>query len=118
MAKKYIKKPDLNTRVGKYFLAKQKGMTKKDAQIVAGFSDVQHPDRIEKTQTYKAIEQVYYADELLKLISKEDIAKEQVKVIIQDRDLSAKNNAIKQALEKVEPEDQKAVEDRVVVVLR
>lgn len=118
MAKKYKKKADLNTKIGKYFMAKQAGKTKKEAQIVAGFGTPTHATRIENTETYKAIEQTYYADEMLKQISKEQIAKEQVKVILQDRDLSAKNAAIKQTLEKIEPEDQKAPEERVVVVLR
>jgi hypothetical protein len=41
------KKPDLNTRVGKYFIAKQKGLSKTEASIVTGYPLPTHTTRIE-----------------------------------------------------------------------
>ena len=63
--------------------------------------------------------QIGKKDELLKKISISDIAEEQKKVILQDRDLGAKNVAIKQALSKIEPDDTPGNEDdKVIIVLR
>ncbi len=119
MKKPIVKKADLNTKIGKYFIAKQQGKTKREAQVVAGFADTQHPTRIEATKTYQAIEQLHYKDELLKQISLRDIALEQIKVILQDDDLGAKNTAIKNAMDKIEADKILSDEaDKVLVILR
>lgn len=115
----YEKGPDLDTKIGKYFInRKVKKMTKKDAALAANY----YPSNtysIERTKTFKALEQKYYKDELLKKISVSEIAEEQKKVILQDRDLGAKNVAIKQALQKIEPDDTPGSEDdKVIIVLK
>lgn len=113
------KKPDLTSRIGKYYIARQKGLNKKQSQIVAGFADPMHPTRIEATKTYKAIEQHYYKDEILKKITLADIANEQIKNILQDQDKGAKNKAIEMALDRIEPSDSAPeVEEKIVVLLK
>jgi hypothetical protein len=112
------KKPDLESKPGKYFLAKKKGMTKKDAAISAGYADFAHTSIIEKTKTYQAIER-HFKDELLDVISLGTIAKELVKNIKQDKDRGAKNKAIEISLSRIEPD--KALtenDDKVLVILR
>lgn len=117
--KQRSKKADLNTRIGKYYINRQKGMNKKESQLAAGFADPMHPTRIEATKTYKAIEQRYYKDELLKQISLTDIATEQIKNIMQDNDRGAKNKAIEMALDRIEPESGGAeIEEKVVILLK
>ena len=110
---------DLDSRIGKYFLNRQKGMRKGEAQLKAGFPDTMHASRIEKTKTYKEIEKVYYKDALLAKIDIAGIAEEHLKNILQDKDRGAKNMAIKMALDKIEPEaKQERDDDKVMIILR
>jgi len=102
MPKLINKKPDINSRIGKYFIARNQGKTKTEASITAGYPSPTHSTRIEQTRTYQAIKQ-YYRDELLRQITLQDIAKEQIKNILQDSDRSAKNKAIEMALNRIEP---------------
>lgn len=111
-------KPDLRTKAGKLWLGIQKGKTKKVAAIEAGLN----PKNVSKamaTENYQALERSSYREEILKHITMAQIAGEHVKVIVQDKDLGAKNTAIKMAYEKIEPE---AVPDKdeqkVLVILR
>jgi hypothetical protein len=115
----YNKKPDLNTKTGKYFLNKQKGLTKVKSAELAGFAQPEkHTHQIEQTALYKAIERKHYSEVLQDKITIEQIADEQIKVIKQDKDLGAKNKAIEMAVNKIEPEDQKPDEEKVIVVMR
>jgi hypothetical protein len=98
------KKPDIDSKIGKYFINRQKGINKRQAQLQAGFPDGQHAHRIENTKTYKAIEKVFYKDALLSKITIHELADEHLKNILQDNDLGAKNKAIQMALEKLEPD--------------
>jgi hypothetical protein len=112
-------KPDLNSRPGKYFLLRQEGVPKGEAALRAGYPDVYHTPQIEKSKAYEAIEKVFYKDELIRHISLEQIAREQIKNILQDEDKGAKNKAIEHALSKLEPEDVgKEDFDKIVVVLK
>lgn len=112
------KKPDLNTRVGKYFLAKKSGMTKKDASIVAGYAHPNNVPKIEASKQYQEIER-HFKDELLDQITLSNLASELLKNVNQDDDKGAKNKAIEIALSKLEPD--KIIDgedDRVLVVLK
>ena len=114
-----IKKPDLDTRIGKYFVAKKQGKNKTEASIVAGYPTATHTTRIEATKTYQALEKAYYNDELLKRISLGQIVDEQIKNITQDNDRGAKNKAIEMALNRLEPLGMPVNnEEEVVVVMR
>ena len=113
------KKADLNTRVGKYFIAKQKGLNKSEASIVAGYPTTTHTTRIEQSKAYQAIERLYYKDELLNKITLGQIADEQIKNILQDKDKGAKNKAIELALSKIEPNEiLDDADERVIIVLK
>ena len=110
-----MKRVSLNSKAGKYYVARQKGKNKKESAIIAGYNP-SNITRIENTQEYKALS---YKDELLKQITLDQIAKEQLKVIMQDEDLSSKNTAIKNVMEKIEPEERASEEDeRVLVILK
>lgn len=115
----YKKKADLNSKAGKYFLNKQKGLTKTKSAELAGYAQPEkHLQQIEQTATYKAIEKKHYVDVIQDKISLEQIADEHIKVIKQDKDLGAKNKAIEMAVNKIEPDNQKPDEEQVLVVLR
>ena len=113
-----IKKPDLDTKIGKYFVAKTQGKNKTEASKVAGYPTAFHSTRIEATKTYQALEKAYFKDELLKRISLGEIADEQIKNIVQDQDKGAKNKAIEMALNRIEPQDAlMGEEDNVTITL-
>lgn len=113
------KKPSLDSRIGKYLIARKKGLTGKEAQIAAGYAVPTHSATIEASETYKALERTYFRDKVREKITMEEIADEQIKVIRQDKDLGAKNTAIKNTLEKLEPETALREDDeRLVVILK
>ncbi len=108
----------LDTKPGKYFLNRKKGKTKKESALSAGYADAAHTSVIEATATYKAIVRSY-KDELLDIIPLSEIAQSHAENIRQDRDLGARNAAIKMAYEKIEPEEVKDdKEDKLIVILR
>jgi|GEM_PF-2332862 len=112
------KKPDLNTKVGKYFVARQQGKNKSEASLIAGYSSPTHSTRIEQTKTYQVI-QKYFKEEFLQQSSVEELATELLKNIRQDIDKGAKNKAIELALNRIEPEKiQEDQDDKVIVVLK
>lgn len=116
--KKYKKKPNLDTKTARYFLARQAGNNQAEALKAAGYGvSNSQPGVIEKSEEYKEIKE-YFKDHLLKQISLEGIAKELIKNIEQDKDKGAKNTAIKMALDKIEPEaGSNDNDDQVLVVL-
>ena len=110
-------KPDLTQKSGKYFKARQKGLSKTEAALKAGF-DPRNTPQIEDTQNYKACVKKY-ADVLRDKIDLNEIADEQIKNILQDTDKGAKNVAIKQALDKIEPpEKEEFSSGEVTIVIR
>lgn len=114
-----MKKPKANSRVAKYFVARQEGKSKGEAQIVAGFPDTKHASRIEKTEEFKDLEKKYYSEVLLNEISLEQIAKEHVKNIKQDQDRGAKNKAIEMAMARIEPDKvAPEKEEQILVVMK
>ena len=112
--------PDLlNTRTGRYFVARQTHKTtKKEAAIIAGYPDGSNVGKIEDSKRYKQLEQVFFKDELLKQISLQTIAEELIKNISQDQDKGAKNKAIELALSKIEDKIKEESEEKVLVILR
>jgi len=117
--RKYKKKPNLESKEARYFLARQAGNNQADSLKAAGYGvSNSQPGYIEKSEAYREVKE-YFKDHLLNQISLNDIAKELIKNIEQDKDKGAKNTAIKLALDKIEPQDTSIDnEDKVLVVLR
>ncbi len=118
MTKKKLK-IDKNSRPFKYFVNRQKGMTKKDASIEAGYhSGPTNIASIEGSETYKAIE-ARYNEILTGVITMQEIAEYHADNIRQDTDRGARNKAIEMALAKLEPDKiTSRDDDKIVVVLR
>lgn len=119
--KEYKKKADLNTKAGKYFIAKKRGMNKKNAAIAAGYNPT-HTTAIEQTKTYQEIEKKY-KDVLLEKITMDEIASAHADNITQagatSVDRGARNVAIKMAKDWIEPDDTAGdSDDKILVVLR
>lgn len=97
------KKPNLNSKAGKFFIARAQGHNKAEAAAIVGI-DPRNVAQLERTQNYQAIEKKYSISEaILKQISLDEIAIELVKNILQDEDRGAKNKAIEIASNKLEP---------------
>lgn len=113
------KKANLDSKVGKFFLAKQRGLSARQASLEAGYSRgmMNQATKITKFKSYRAIEEVY-AKKLLTKISTDEIAEEHAKNIRQDENLAAKNTAIQMALDKIEPENTPPEEENVVIVFK
>ena len=114
------RKLNLNERVSKYIVARKKGLTQSKSKEVAGYPQTTNGYQIEQSDAYKTLEQTYFKDEIIQRITLGQIADEQVKVIKQDKDLGAKNTAIKNTLERIEPNEIGGQEDddKLVVILR
>lgn len=113
-------KIDLNSKAAKYFFGHTKeGKTKTQAMIAAGFGSASNITNVERTHTYQALK-AKYADKLESILSMDDVAAEHKKVILQDRDLGAKNKAIQMYAERVDPVEAEKGEDddRMIVILR
>lgn len=106
----------MDSRPAKYYLAKKRGATAREAAVQAGYGNTPST-QIEESKVYQAIER-HYRDEILGKLSLSNLADEHIKVIVQDKDLGAKNKAIEMALNRVEPDTPQAEEsDRVLVIL-
>ena len=110
-----VKSLDPNAKPVKYFLARQRGMTKKDAKLEAGYSLATPTTDIETTQPYKSLA---YKDILQKEISMQEIASINARNIRQEKDVGGSNTAIKLALDKIEPEQKQEDDDRMVIILK
>lgn len=118
-----MKKVSLQSKPAKYILGIRKGKTKTKAALDAGYSlntAMQNTDKIEKTLAFQQLnKQFSYKDEILKKTTLEEIASEQLKVVFQDENLNAKNTAIAQVVETLEPKgDTTDYEERVLIVLK
>lgn len=120
--KEKTKRPQITTKVGKYFMAVQKGKTKKEAQTIAGYATDTHATSIEKSKEFQAL-QVYFKDSFLKKMSMDEVSDaliDNIKQEGQERiDRNARNGAIKIALDKLEPEGGSKSDsaDKVLIVL-
>ncbi len=102
-------------KVRKYHIARLKGHNKNQARDIAGYSSNTLPLTVENSIAYKSIS---YKDTVLQQTSLETLAREQLKIVMQDKDLGAKNTAIKNVIDKLEPNNQIAdIEDKLVIVL-
>lgn len=112
-------KIDLQSKSAKYFFARQKTKTKKEACDIVGVLP-QNARDLEATETYQELTKIYFKDVLLKQITMPQIASELLKNIVQDTDRGAKNQAIKIALDKLEPngETGNGEDERVFVVIK
>lgn len=96
----------------------QKGKTPREAALAVGANPL-NASHIMQSQNYQALEKSTYKEEILKYISMAQIAEEHIKVIKQDKDLGAKNTAIKMAYEKIEPEGVVSNEkEKILVILK
>jgi len=114
--KQYKKKPDLNTRAGKLFIQQQKGLTDSESARAIGVPPTSVP-QIENTKTYQAITKKF-AETLLDKITMGEIADAIKDNIKQDSDKGAKNNAVKIALERIEPDNTPQQAQQVNIVLK
>ncbi len=111
------KKPDLNSKAGRYLLKRATGLNKSDSARAIGI-DPRDTTRLEKTKTYEVLQKTYFRDELLQKITLEQIALALADNIYQEKDRGARNTAINIALERVEPETNPISEEQVVVILQ
>jgi hypothetical protein len=111
-------KINLDSKIGKYYVNRKRGMNKTKAQLEAGFPDGMHASRIENTKTYKEIDKVFYKEALMARISLGELAEEHLKNIRQDVDRGAKHRAIEMALDRIEPDKTQRDEEKVLVVLK
>lgn len=109
---------DVSPKVMKYFKARKSGKSKADSAREAGYADIVHTGRIEKSQTYQQIER-RFSQVLLGRISMEDIADINVRNMKQDKDIGGSNQAVKIALDKLEAESRgHEDDDRMIVILK
>ena len=110
-------------RIKKYVLSRSKGLSKAESARAAGYTEstaVHATSQIEKTKEFSALAKRYFKDELLEQITLKEIATNLKDNITQDKDRGARNQAIKLALEKIEPTDKPEDDEnqKVLVVLR
>jgi hypothetical protein len=115
----------LNTKTGKYFMARQKGKSKKESALVAGFPEstaAHNTDKIEQSVTFNELT-VRYKDKLLEKITLDQIAEAHADNILQTGqeriDRAARNTAIAMAKDAIEPKDTLPHDegDKVLIVL-
>lgn len=112
---KTTKKPDFTLKSGKLFLAQQRGLKDIDACKVAGIAPKNIPN-LEATKNYQRCVEAF-KDKMLDIISMGELAEELKKNIVQDNDKGAKNNAIKMALDKIEPDNNLQQAQQINIVL-
>lgn len=112
-------RPNLNSKAGRYVIARVKGKNKTQAALSAGYSESTAKNAGSLVETSKEVQSIkaYYRDKLLGRISLDSIAEEHLKIVLQDDDRSAKLRAIELALDKIEPENIPQEEDKILVVL-
>ena len=122
--KKVSKEALINTKMGKYVVAKHKGNNKSQAARIAGYAEsmaLHGTHLIEKSQTYQELEKRYFKDELLAQTTLTELGNELLKVVRQDENLNAKNVAIAMAIAKIEPPEKDPTDDeanKVFVLLK
>lgn len=109
-------KADFTLKSGKLFLAQQRGLKDVEASKEAGILP-NNVLNLERTKNYQNC-QKKFKDALLENITIEKLAKETIKNIEQDIDKGAKNNAIKMAVDRIEPDKSIEQAQQVNIVLR
>ncbi len=118
-AKPYKAPINMQSKAAKFFVAHRlEKKPRKQALLQAGVTDLTNADKYIKSQTFQKLDKKY-GTFLEETIGMKEVAEEHKKNILQDKDLGAKNNAIKLFLERVEPEAQRQdEEDQMIVILR
>lgn len=106
------KKPDLNTKTGRYAIARLKTTTKKEAAIIAGMNPT-NVSRVENSPSYLAIKETF-KDALLRHITVDQLNARLAQIAINSEDNNSLN-AIKLAKEIIEPEATPKTPDTVQV---
>lgn len=116
--KHYKIEPDFRKKSGKLFLAiHQKGLRNCEAAKEAGITEKNVPN-LQATRNYQVLVETY-AEALKSKISMNDLATEQIKNIRQDIDKGAKNVALKQVLDRLEPIENESMDFGAVnIVIR
>lgn len=108
------KKP--SSRLIKYHKARLSGKNKEDSKTVAGYSPATTTTTIEKMDSYKRIS---LGDQIKEQMSEREIIAAHIENIKQDKDLGARNAAIKMAYERIEPDNAAPEQaERVIVILK
>lgn len=105
-----------NSKTYKYFKARTQGATKKEACILAN-ANPNSASQIENTKQYEILQE-NFKDILQKKLTKDIVAQEHIKIILQDSELPSKLQAIKLYTEITEPDKQTAQAQQVNIVLR
>ena len=113
---KTTKTPDFTMKSGKLFLAQQRGLKDIEACKIAGITE-ENITNLERTNNYKNCVQSF-KDALLDKTTLNILADELLKNIVQDNDKGAKNNAIKIAIDKIEPDKIPQQAQQVNIVLK
>ena len=93
--------PNLDLKSGQYFLRRRAGMTKSQAARSLGITPENVPNT-ERSKNFQALEETYAAA-LKNRITYGELAQEQIKNALQDADRGAKNTAIKQIADRIDP---------------
>lgn len=105
----------LQTKTGKYYMARKKAKTKSEAAAIAGISPT-NIVKMENNQTFKALER-HFKDEFLAQTNMQEIAATLKRNMMQERDIGGSNNAIKLALERIEPDTIPEDQDQQIMVI-
>jgi len=108
--REYNKKPDLNSKIGRFYLLRKQGYTDTEAERIAYGKYQRNAPHIKETKTYKALEK-RFRDHLKEKITLSELAEELTKNIKQDQDKGAKNTAIRLAKETFEPSGEIGMEE-------
>lgn len=118
-----MKKPNLETKVAKYYMSRKAGKSKKESAITAGYSKntaLGNTNKIEMTQEFQTL-QTYFKDELKTKISLSEIADALIDNIVQKDmkviDRGSRNKAIEIALDKLEPDNKSDYEEEKVIIV-
>lgn len=115
-----MKKPNLKTKVGRYYMAVKDGRTKKEAKTIAGYAPSTTSAIVERTQEFRAIQR-YFKDEFLDKMKMSEVADALIDNIRQEGeqkvDRNARNGAIKLALDKLEPQEKGDTSDATQVLI-
>lgn len=115
--KKRMSKPKTpSDRMKKYHKARLEGHNKEQSKAIAGYSPNTLTTTIEASDTYK---RVSIGEQIEREITTKEIIAAHADNIRQDKDLGARNAAIKMAYERIEPDNEAPEQaERVIVILK
>jgi len=110
------KKTETYQRAEKYVLAKAQGMSKEDAKRRAQYAPSTSSTAIERTEVYQEAEKSLKSA-ILGQITQDELAEYLVRNAKQEENINASNNAIKLAMDRVEPEQREDKGSEEVLVI-